>query len=238
MEILLFSLLTVVAAFVGTLAGFGISTVMVPVVALFFPLPVTLLFVGIIHLFGSIWKIILFRSGIRLKLIVTFATPALLASIIGAVLVSKLAIGNLQRILGIFLVAYVAYLFLHPKFRVPKTSLVTALGGIASGFAAGFFGIGGAIRSAFLTAYNFPKSVFIATNGVIALIVDLGRVGGYLSSGVVLPSHLFSGLILFIPLSFAGAELAKLAVGKISQRKFRIVVSLFLLVTGIRLILL
>lgn len=237
MEILLFSFLTLFAAFVGTLGGFGISTIMVPVVALFFPLPQTLLFVGIIHLFGNVWKVILFRSGIRFKLIATFATPALVASIAGAILVSKLGAGNLQRILGIFLIVYVAFLFVYPKFKVAKTTFATSLGGLASGFAAGFFGIGGAIRSAFLSAYDFPKDVFLATNGVIALIVDLGRVGGYLISSVFLPSHLLGWLLLFVPLSFLGAEWAKLVVYRIPERKFRMVVAGFLLLVGIRLML-
>lgn len=236
MELLLFSILTVVASLVGTLAGFGISTVMVPVVALFLPLPVTLLFVGIIHLFGNIWKILLFRGGLRLRLIATFAVPAFAASITGAVLVSRLDLAHAQRILGLFLVLYVAFLLVRPKFRFAKTTAATALGGTASGFAAGFFGIGGAIRSAILAAYDFPKSVFIATNGLIALIVDLGRVGGYLTSGVRLSANLWMGMLMYIPLSFIGASIAKSLVDRLARRTFRNVVLVFLLLVGIRLI--
>lgn len=46
-QIVLLILLTLVAAGVGTLSGFGTLTIMVPVLTLFFPLPVALLFVGL-----------------------------------------------------------------------------------------------------------------------------------------------------------------------------------------------
>jgi len=58
-ELLILTLLVFVASIVGTFSGFGTSTIMVPVMLLFFPLPVTLLFVGVIHWFGDIWKMLL-----------------------------------------------------------------------------------------------------------------------------------------------------------------------------------
>ena len=64
-ELILLSLLAVIASGVGTLTGFGTSTIMLPVLLFFFPLPVTLLFAGIVHWFGDIWKMLFFRSGIN-----------------------------------------------------------------------------------------------------------------------------------------------------------------------------
>jgi len=61
MEILYITLITILAGGVGTLTGFGTSTIMVPILLFFLPLPQTLLLVGIIHWFGDIWK--MFFSG-------------------------------------------------------------------------------------------------------------------------------------------------------------------------------
>jgi hypothetical protein len=36
---------------------------MIPVMVLFVPPPMALLFVGIVHLFGDIWKVLLFNRG-------------------------------------------------------------------------------------------------------------------------------------------------------------------------------
>ncbi|MCO5382844.1 MAG: hypothetical protein NHB15_12750 [Methanosarcina barkeri] len=74
-EIIYISLLTLLASIIGTLAGFGISTVMVPILLIILPLPQTLLLVGIIHWFNDIWKILLFREGIRWKLFLLSAFP-------------------------------------------------------------------------------------------------------------------------------------------------------------------
>ena len=46
---LLVVLLTFLAAFAGTVTGFGTSTILVPILSLWYPLPETLLFVGVVH---------------------------------------------------------------------------------------------------------------------------------------------------------------------------------------------
>jgi len=53
--------ITFIAAVFGTGTGFGISTIMVPVILFFYPLPAALLFVGIIHFTGDIWKVLFFK---------------------------------------------------------------------------------------------------------------------------------------------------------------------------------
>ncbi len=75
MEIFYITALTFLAGILGTITGFGISTVMVPVVLLFLPLPETLLLVGIIHWFGDIWKMYFFKKGIDWELLVFFWNP-------------------------------------------------------------------------------------------------------------------------------------------------------------------
>ena len=49
MEIPLIFLVVIIAGGIGTMTGFGTSTIMVPVMLLFYPVPQTLFFVGIIH---------------------------------------------------------------------------------------------------------------------------------------------------------------------------------------------
>ena len=87
MDIALIALLTFVGSFIGTLTGFGTSTVMVPVLVLFYPLTQALLLVAIIHWFGDIWKMLLFRSGVRWRLVLLFGVPAIIATVVGGLLV-------------------------------------------------------------------------------------------------------------------------------------------------------
>jgi uncharacterized protein len=60
MDIVLIAVLTLLASTVGTMTGFGTSTIMVPVLASFLALPQVLLLVGVIHWFGNLWKMLLF----------------------------------------------------------------------------------------------------------------------------------------------------------------------------------
>jgi len=237
MEIILIALLTLIASIVGTLGGFGSSTIMLPVIVLFFPLPQALLFVGIIHWFNDIWKIILFKKGVRWKLILGFGIPGIVTSFLGATLAITTPVQILSRILGAFLIAYVVFLAIKPTFKLAQTNLTSVSGGSLSGFFAGVFGVGGAIRGLFLSAFDLPKAVYIFTSGAIALVIDSTRLLTYYSGGVSLEKGLLIGLLVFIPTSFVGAGIAKRTIDKIPQNKFRIVVASFLFLVGVKLLL-
>lgn len=234
MEILFITLLTILASGIGTVTGFGTSTIMVPVLLLFLPLPETLLLVGIIHWFGDIWKMVLFRTGFRWKLILAFGIPGIAASYVGASLVFSASAKLLSQILGAFLIAYVLFLFIRPTFKLPKGSLTAASGGALSGFFAGLFGVGGAIRGAFLTAFDLQKTVYIATAGAIAFFIDTTRIATYLLNDVVPERQYLWGFLLFVPASFLGASIAKKIVDRIPQNRFRMVIAIFLLLVGLK----
>jgi uncharacterized membrane protein YfcA len=219
------------------MTGSGTSTITVPVLLFFYPLPQTLLFVGIVHWFGNVWKLILFRKGFQWRLILSFGIPGIAATFLGASLVFNIPGTVLSRILGTFLICYVIYLFLRGSFRIKPSLFAGACGGTLSGFLAGVFGIGGAVRGLFLTAFDLPKEVYIATAGAIALIIDTTRLTTYLLKGARLEQLLLWGLTLFIPASFLGAKIAKSVVNRIPQEHFRKVIAAFLLLVGMKLIL-
>ncbi|MFO8080996.1 MAG: sulfite exporter TauE/SafE family protein, partial [Armatimonadota bacterium] len=220
MTVALIAVLTVVAGGVGTLTGFGTSTIMVPALVMFFPLPETLLLVGIIHWFGDVWKIWLFKRGIRWKLWLAFGITGVLYSYWGAMLSVSAPEDLMKRILGGVLVAYVVFLFTKQSFELPATTGMAGIGGAASGFMAGIFGVGGAVRGAFLAAFDLKKAVYIATSGAIAIVIDTARIGEYIHGGTRLAPELLWGMLLFIPASFVGAELAKGIVERIPQEKY------------------
>ena len=183
MDIALIALLTFVGSVIGTVTGFGTSTVMVPALVMFYPLPQALLLVGIIHWFGDIWKMLLFRSGVRWRLVLLFGVPGVVATVLGGLLVFQAPQELLSRILGAFLLAYVAFILIKRRFKVPQTTATALTGGALYGLSAGAFGVGGAVRGAFLAAYDLPKEVYIFTAGAIGLAVDIGRLATYWGQG-------------------------------------------------------
>ncbi len=236
MSILYIALLTLIASTVGTITGFGTSTILIPILLIFFPHAEVIFLVAIIHWFGNLWKVLLFRKGLNLRLFILFGVVGLIASYIGA----YISIGSNEqmflRVLGIFLVIYASFLIFKSHFKIPAVNAAALTGGALSGFFAGMFGIGGAIRSMFLSAFNLPKEVYIATAGAIGLLVDSTRIITYFIGGVVLPGIFWYGLLVFIPISFLGAKIAKHIVDKIPQDKFRSVIAIFLLLIGIKLV--
>lgn len=237
MQILFIALLTFLAGIIGTITGFGISTVMVPVVLLFLPLPETLLLVGVIHWFGDIWKMYFFKHAIDWKLLTFFGIPGVITAALGASLTLALPEKLLSGFVGGLLMAYVIFLLRRPNFKIKGTNLAAALGGAGSGFLGGISGVGGgALRAVILTAFNVPKSVYIFTSGLLGAVIDSSRIATYLVGGTRINYNLGLGLILFIPASFLGAKVAKKVVNKISQQNFRIVVAAFLLVIGVKLL--
>ena len=165
-----------------------------------------------------------------------FGISGIAASYLGASLAMHGGEFPLKRLLGVFLLLYVAFLFLKREWALPKTKSTALTGGALSGIFAGFFGVGGAVRGAFLTAFNLPKEVYIFTSGLIALFIDITRISRYVWSGTRLEQDLLIALALCIPVSFLGASLAKRFLDKLPQKFFRIFVGIFLALVGAKLL--
>lgn len=233
--ILLVSVL--IASFFGTVTGFGLATILVPILGLVFAFPETLLLVGVVHFFNDIWRISLFRHGANWRLVILFGVPGLIASYLAARAVVQVPPALLERTLGIFLVVTAAWTWAKPRWSLPKSSAALVGGGLVAGLLSGILGVGGAVRAAFLNAFRLKQAVFLFTAGVIGLLVDTARIVGYLEGRIFLPVSipLLLGTII---VSLTGAFLAKKAVTKISATVFHQLVTGFLFLVGLRYLLL
>ncbi len=236
LEVLLIALATIIASGIGTITGFGSSTILLPILLLMLPLPEAILLAGIIHLSGNIWKIVLFKKGFKWKLILLFGIPGIITTYLGARLTTSIEQDILLPILGVFLVLYVVFLFAKSSFKLPQSSIAAGIGGSLSGFLAGLFGVGGAVRGAFLTAFNLPKEVYIITAATIALFIDVTRITTYIFEGTSLDTKIIYSLIIFILATLVGSFTAKKIVNKIPQHYFRFVVAVFLFIIGCKFI--
>jgi len=236
-EVIYIALLTLLASLIGTMAGFGISTIMVPVLLIILPLPQTLLLVGIVHWFNDIWKMLLFRNGIRWKLLLAFGLPGIFASFLGSSLSLRISREILSRALGVFLIAYVIFIIFNRTFKLSQKLSVAISSGTLTGFFAGIFGIGGEINAVALSAFNLEKAVYVATAGAISFMIDSTRIATYIQGGTRLDPVLVSGFLIFIPMSLIGAIIGKKGVEKIPQEKFRNFVSIFIFLFGLKLVL-
>jgi uncharacterized membrane protein YfcA len=229
--------LILVLGFVGIFSGFGIATSLVPFFALFIPLTEAILFVGIIHWLNNVWRLILFRKGIVLPLLLQFGVPGVITSFIGAQILLATPAKIVLQIFGVFLVLYALLLIVRPQIKLQKRAGTAIVGGICSGFAAGIFGMGGLVRSIFLTVFDLPKDTYLVTGAAIGFFVDSIRVISYLMGDVRLHGYFAWGLFIIAPLSFIGAWIAKkYVVDYIPQNYFRRLVAVIFLGIGVKLI--
>lgn len=230
-EVLFFAL-ALVSEVIGTMVGFGSSTVFLPLALFFVDFRTALILVAFLHIFGNLGRVTFFRHGISRELVIFFGVPSVIFTLLGASLVNYTPQAVLKFILGVFLLVFSAASLAKPDLRFPATKSSSVIGGGISGFLAGLIGTGGALRGAFLTAFNLEKSVYIATAAVIALAVDVTRIPVYLAGGFLDERYYWYIPLLFI-LALAGSYIGRSVVGKIPQKTFRTIVLLALALIGV-----
>ena len=213
---LLFFILAFVAEVIGTIAGFGSSTIFLPLALFFVDFKTALILVAFFHIFGNIVRITFFRHGFDKKLILIFGVPSVILTILGAILVNYTRQDILKLVLGIFLLIFSTAPLIKPGFKFKPSNKNAVIGGGLSGFLAGLIGTGGALRGAFLTAFNLKKEIYIATAAAIALAVDITRIPIYFGSGF-LEQQFYLYLPLLFIIAIAGSFTGKKIVDKIPQ---------------------
>jgi hypothetical protein len=231
-EILLFSLLALVAEIAGTISGFGSSVFFVPVASLFFDFHSVLGITALFHIFSNLSKIVLFRKGVDWKIVLYLGFPAVVFVSAGAVLSKYLNSSWLESALGFFLIIFSLVFLIARDLKIRPTQLNSVLGGAFSGFIAGLLGTGGAIRGMTLAAFNLNKEVFIATSAIIDFGVDLSRGVVYFSNGFM-HWHDLKYVGILVVISFVGTYIGKKVLERISEGDFKKIVLFVILGIGV-----
>jgi uncharacterized membrane protein YfcA len=221
--ILLFFITAFLTVVIGTVAGFGTSTIFLPIALSFVDFKTALVLVAITHLSGNLGATTFFRHGLDKRLISLFGVPSIILTVIGAYLVVYISQNILEILLGISLLVFSIYSLVRPNFKVKAAKINTIVGGSLSGFLQGLMGIGGPLRGAFLISYNLEKFKYIATLAAIAVIIDATRIPIYFANGLLGPQFYYYIPILAV-IGIAGSYTGKRIVNKIPQNIFKKVV--------------
>jgi uncharacterized protein len=246
-----------VAAFIASgltlFAGFGLGTLLMPVLALFFPLDLAIALTAIVHLLNNFFKLILMGKHTDKKTLLLFGAPAVLFAFAGAYLLNVLSsseplysyllfgkthnIFPLKLVMGMIILLFALFEGL-PKFQnITFSSKYIPLGGSLSGFFGGLSGHQGALRSAFLAKSGLSKESFIATGVVIACIVDVTRISVY--SGYIFSQGISENITLIILATlsgFAGVFIGSKLLKKVTMKVIQVIISILLFIIGILLI--
>jgi uncharacterized membrane protein YfcA len=234
-------------------AGFGLGTFLLPVFALFFPVPVAVAATALVHLANNVVKLALVGRFADRTVLRRFALPAIIASIAGARVLVDLSraeplatwelFGATHHITPVGLAVGVLVLFFALWETIPRTARIgfdpryLAVGGVLSGFFGGLSGHQGALRSAFLIRAGLGKEAFIGTGVVIACLVDVGRIALYgreIGFGAVREEWVVT--LAATVSAIAGAVLASRLLPRVSIRFLHGVVAVMLFAISVLLI--
>lgn len=237
--ILLFFLTAFISILVGTIAGFGMSTILLPIAVIFMDFKTALVLVAITHLSGSLGAATFFRQGLDKRLLLLFGAPSVILTILGAYIVIYVPQNILTIILGIFLLLFSIYSLRHPDFKINAGKLNNIIGGSLSGFLQGLMGIGGPLRGYFLISCDLDKTTYIATLAVIAILIDVTRIPIYLTTNL-LGAQFYYLIPPLLVIGVLGSYTGKKIVNRIPQSTFKKIVlvaiglaSLLLIYNGI-----
>jgi uncharacterized membrane protein YfcA len=235
LEDVLFLIIGFFSEVIGTMAGFGSSTIYLPLASYFVDFKTALVLVAIFHLFGNISRITFFRHGLDRRVLLVFGLPSFLFSLLGATMVGDLSQTLLRLLLGIFLISLSVIFLVRPNLTFPANKKSLVLGGGISGFIVGLIGTGGALRATFLTGLKLDKEKYIATAAVIALGSDATRIPSYIASGFLTEQYYYFIPILFA-IALAGSFVGRKIVTRINQAKFKKMVLMAVILVSIKFI--
>lgn len=246
MHYLIICLAAFLASGLTLFSGFGLGTLLLPVMALFFPIDAAIALTAIVHCLNSLFKSALLGRHADKATVLRFGLPAILAALLGARLLLWLShlkplvayqfLGSQFQVLPVKLVVAVlmvcfALFELLPRFaQVSVAKKYLPLGGLLSGFFGGLSGHQGALRSVFLLKSGLSKESFIATGVVISLMVDIPRLAVYSLSFPLLQAG--GGLPLLaaaVLAAFFGAFLGSRLLTRVTLRGLQLLVALMLL---------
>ncbi len=252
MEIMILSVVAFVASLLTLFSGFGLGTLLMPVVALFFPLEVAIGMTAIVHLANNLFKVAILGKNAVKDVLIKFGFAAVLAAFVGAWVLGLLAENsqpldyslfgqNMQTTLLNIIVGGLILIFVILEFSKTFANIKLGprflpLGGTISGFFGGLSGHQGAFRSMFLLKAGLNKEQFIATGVMVAVMVDVARLTGYGKDLAADYQAIDWGLVVAASLAaFVGAYLGKKLLQKITIKAVHLVVSVLLVLVSMGL---
>ncbi len=189
-DLLLLTGAAVLAGAIAGVSGFGIGSLLTPLLLLRFPTAAAVALVSIPHVVATAvrgWRI---RGDIDGPTFRQFGIASAVGGLAGAALQPLLGSRPLTILLALLLLLAGASEAAGRRVPLPPTRFWRLAGGVLSGAFGGLVGNQGGIRAAALLGFRLSPRALVATATASALLVDAARVPIYLVvSGPVLAAH-------------------------------------------------
>ena len=224
------------AGALASVAGFGIGSILTPVIGLQTGTKIAVALVSMPHFIGTALRFALLRGHVDRGVLWSFGLASAAGGLAGALLHSQLGHPALSLIFGALLLflAFSEFTGLSKRLRFEGPAAWAA--GVTSGLLGGLVGNQGGIRSGALVGIHLRRDAFVATATATGLIVDIARMPVYFVT-------MGDEVMRFWPLAaiatagvVIGTLIGRRLLARIPEAHFHRIVAIMLAVLGVSMI--
>ncbi len=229
----LLALTAIVAGGIAAVTGFGIGSLLTPVLALTTGTKLAVAAVAFPHFVGTAQRFWLLRRHVDRRVLLGFGIASAVGGLAGALLHTRIPSRGLAVVFGCLLIFAGISQLTGWVERVHWGRRAAWFAGLLSGTFGGLVGNQGGIRSAAMLGFDVPKESFVATATAIGLFVDVARLPVYLATEARAIAHVWPLLLAATLGVVIGTSLGTRLLGRLPQRMFRRVIALLLIGLGL-----
>lgn len=226
----------VLAGAVAAVSGFGIGSMLTPLLMLSFPTAEAVAIVAIPHMVATTIRWLRLRTAVHWPTFREFGIASAAGGLAGAGLQPLLGSMALTGLLAVLLLLAGGSELARRPVPLPATPFWRLAGGTLSGVFGGLVGNQGGIRAAALLGFRLPPSALVATATAAALLVDAARVPIYVTvAGPVIAATAPIGIAAAVGVT-VGTFLGVPVLRRIPEPAYRRLVGALLVGLGIALL--
>jgi len=226
-------LAAIAAGAVASISGFGIGSILTPLLATWLGTKLAVAVVSIPHFIGTALRFWLIREHVDRHVLLSFGVSSAIGGLMGALLHVWLRSAMLGYVLAALLV-FAGVMGLTGMAQRMRFGRKTAwVAGALSGVFGGLVGNQGGIRSAALLGFDVRRDAFVATATAIALLVDVFRMPVYAATQWNAIASAWHWMLIAAAGVVLGTVIGKRILGWIPERTFRLIIAAIILLLGI-----
>ena len=233
---LLIAVAAIAAGAVAAVSGFGLGSILTPLLMISFPTSSAVALVAIPHAVATTVRWWRLRADVDAQTFRQFGIASAVGGLAGAALQPFLGSTVLTTVLALLLILAGGSQLLRRRVPLPPTPFWRLAGGTLSGAFGGLVGNQGGIRAAALLGFRLPPRALVATATASALFVDAARVPIYVAhSGAVLAANVPLWLAASAG-SLVGTFIGVPILSRIPEAHYRMIVGGLLVLLGVALL--
>lgn len=226
------ALAAVLAGAVASVAGFGIGSLLTPLLAVRVGTQLAVAAVSIPHVFATALRFWRLRAHVDRRVLVSFGITSAAGGLAGALLHSFASNRALAVVFGVILLFVGLSELTGLARRMRFSGPVAWVAGAVSGVFGGLVGNQGGIRSAALLGFDVDKQAFVATATATGLVVDGARMPVYFATQAQEIAHVWPLVLIATVGTLVGTVVGVRTLRHIPENIFRRIVAIILLLLG------